>query len=123
MKLNKLKQIIKEEILGEIKVNKPLDNREALNKMLDGPMDSFVLGDNLEEWRREYTTIHGEEPSSEITDLAEIFYQWLSSGDIIFLYANRRDELFNIKLTKSYNNLFIYGGEDANVVYIILTTF
>ena len=123
MKLNKLKQIIKEEILGEIKVNKPLDNREALNKMLDGPMDSFVWGNNLEEWRREYTANNWEEPSSEIVDLAEIFYQWLSSGDIIFLYANRRDELFNIKLTKSYNNLFIYGGEDANVVYIILTTF
>jgi len=123
MKLNKLKQIIKEEILGEIKVNKPLDNRKALDKMLEGPMDSFVWGNNLEEWRREYTANNWEEPSSEIVDLAEIFYQWLSSGDIIFLYANRRDELFNIKLTKSYNNLFIYGGEDANVVYIILTTF
>jgi hypothetical protein len=123
MKLNKLKQIIKEEILGEIKVSKPLDNRKALDKMLDGPIDSFAWGDSFEEWHREYINNHDEEPSSEVMDLAEIFYQWLSSGDIIFLYANHRDDLFNIKLTKPYINMFIYGGEDADVVYIILTTF
>jgi hypothetical protein len=122
MKLNKLKQIIKEEILGEIKVNRPLNNKDAFKNMIDGPMGSFAWGDNFEEWRTEYINNYDEEPNSETVDLAKIFYQWLANGDVILLHMYHRDEFLNTKLTKPYKNLYTYGDND-NGVLVILTTF
>jgi len=118
MKLSALKKLIKEETFKEIKVNRPLNNKDAFKKMIKGPMNSFAWGDNFEEWRTEYINNYKKEPNSETVDLAKIFYQWLANGDIILLH----DEFLNIELTKPYKNLYAYGDDDYGV-FVILTTF
>jgi len=109
-----------------MRVNKPKTNKDILNQMLESDgdggtiMDSFVSYDNFEEWYDD--SIDDEDQDQNLISLAELYFKWLSNGDIITTRVEDSDGVDEMLLNKPYKRLITYGM-GYNDVRIILVTF
>jgi hypothetical protein len=132
--MEKLRQFIREEILKEIKVSKPVNNRDALDKMLKEPpglggifyLDSFSSWDSFEQWDEHSELGYDEDDDKneyeEAVSLAKLFFKWKDNGDIVVLSISDSDNIETQKFTKNYKNITTYGA-GYHEVKIVLTTF
>jgi len=129
MRKSQLKQLIKEELQKEIKVN-PIDNLSYLKKMVEGdfnglaPIQSFSTWDSLEEWMNEgdYDEDDNSLEAKEILELAKMYYMWQDKGLIYFTVASNYDKFTIQRLTKPFKTLLTYG-DGYEYVYMIFAVF
>lgn len=112
--------------LDEIKVNRPRSNEDILNKMLE--VDEYGVSlfttitsyDSLEDWVDSEGLDEEDPDDSEMIQLGEIYFTWVSRNDIYPFTVYDDEDLSDVVFPKPYKRAITYGLGYNNAQIIML---
>jgi hypothetical protein len=112
--------------LNEIKVNRPMSNKDILDKMLE--VDEYGVSlfttitsyDSLEDWVDSEGLDEEDPDDSEMIQLGKIYFTWVSRNDIYPFTVYDDEDLSDVVFPKPYKRAITYGLGYNNAQIIML---
>jgi hypothetical protein len=112
--------------LNEIKVNRPISNKDILDKMLEvneygvSLFTTITSYDSLEDWVDSEGLDEEDPDDSEMIQLGEIYFTWVSRNDIYPFTVYDDEDLSDVVFPKPYKRAITYGLGYNNAQIIML---
>jgi hypothetical protein len=110
-------------VLNEIKVNKPVSEKDLLKRMLKyNYIDFFYSYESFEDWKDSEFDEDDEYTKKDELSLAKVFFEWLENGSIYIIVVEDSDDMEFHVFPKVYKKA-VSSGMGYNNVIIILHNF
>lgn len=107
-------------VLNEIKINKPASEKDLFKRMLEyNYIDFFRSFESFEDWKDSEFDEDDEDSKKDELFLAKVFFKWLEGGSIYIITVEDSDDTEFHVFPKAYKKAVTHGLGYNNAMIIL----